>query len=262
MISNLFEILGKLLKQLIFEEIPDNEAPKETLQRKILIARNNISAGKLGSVLFVGLSILMFVIIAIRAFIFSDVEDTSFLILLSVLFLFAAFIINKGAEDTRNRLSDLELAYDIEQFEINKEVSYAEKTLRLHNIQLEKYYSENLNQSRWIFVVGLLCILVGLGIVVATCYYVNTSTSSDTSKIIISILGGLSALLTDFVAALYLKMNSEISSTLRDFHSRLVDTHKILLGNLIAAKIEDRELKHQTLSEIAKEVCGKASVTE
>lgn len=255
--SSIIDILLTFIKQLIFEEVPENETPKETLQRKISSARNTITAEKLSFVLFVGVSILIILIVIGQIIFSSDSNNTFSLILLSVLFLIAGFLMNRAAEETRNRLGDLELAYDIEQFEINKEVSYAEKTLRLHNIQLEKYYSQNLNQSKWIFGVGLICILVGLGIVVATCYFVSTSAISDTSKIIISILGGLSALLTDFVAAFYLKMNSEISSTLRDFHSRLVDTHKILMGSLIAAKIDDKELKHQTLSEMAKEVCGK-----
>lgn len=255
--SSIVDILLTHIKQLIFEEVPENETPKETLQRKITYARNNITAGKWAFLLFGGLSVLLILIVIGQIIFASDANNTFFLLLLSAMFFIAGFLLNRAAEDTRSRLGDLELAYDIEQFEINKEVSYAEKTLRLHNIQLEKYYSQNLNQSKWIFGVGLICIIVGLGIVVATCYFVSTSAISDTSKIIISILGGLSALLTDFVAAFYLKMNSEISSTLRDFHRRLVDTHKILMGCLIAAKIEDKELKHQTLSEMAKEVCGK-----
>lgn len=249
-----------LLKDLIFEEVPDNETPKEALQRKISNARNNVIAGNLAFAIFSGFSVV-FLLFAIFSILFSsDLNNFSSWIFLSVFFLIAGYILKKSASETRGRLNDLELAYDIEQFEINKEISYAEKTLRLHNIQLEKYYSENLSQSRWIFIVGLICILVSLCIVVATCYFVNTSTASDTSKIVISVFGGLSALLTDFVAALYLKMNAEISSTLRDFHSRLVDTHKILMGNLIAAKIDDKDLKHQALSEMAKEVCGKGKV--
>ena len=260
--NHILDLFFTFLKQLIFEEVPDTETPKETLQRKITSARNNISAGKLGFVLLVGIAVLVILIVIIRLILSSDTEKTASLILLSALFFVAGYLLNKATEETRNRLSDLELAYDIEQFEINKEISYAEKTLRLHNVQLEKYYSENLSQSKWIFFIGLFCIMAGLGIVVATCYFVNTSATSETSKIIISVLGGLSALLTDFIAVIYLRMNSEISSTLRDFHSRLVDTHKILMGNLIAAKIDDKELKHQTLSEIAKEVCGKANLTQ
>lgn len=254
---SIIDILLTSLKHSVFEEVPENETPKETLQRKITIARNNITAGKLCFVSFIGISVFFIILVIVQIIFSSETKSTNFLILLSVLFFIVGLMIKRAAENTRIRLSDLELAYDIEQFEINKELSYAEKTLRLHNIQLEKYYSQNLNQSKWIFGVGLICILVGLVIVVATCYYVSTSAISDTSKIIISILGGLSALLTDFVAAFYLKMNSEISSTLRDFHGRLVDTHKILMGSLIAAKIDDKELKHQTLSEMAKEVCGK-----
>ena len=262
LMNHILEVILTFLKNLIFEEEPSkNETPMESLQRKMSNARNNIGAEKIAYALFYLLSAIMFLIFIYRVLFTTETENVGSTLLLAVLFFIAGFMMNRLASETRSRLNDMELAYDIEQFEINKEVSYAEKTLRLHNVQLEKYYSENLNQSKWIFFVGLFCITAGLGIVVATCYFVNTSATSETSKIIISVLGGLSALLTDFVAVIYLRMNSEISSTLRDFHSRLVDTHKILMGNLIAAKIDDKELKHQTLSEIAKEVCGKVNVT-
>ena len=141
--SSIVDILLTLIKQLIFEEVPENETPKETLQRKITYARNNITAGKWAFLLFGGLSVLLILIVIGQIIFASDANNTFFLLLLSAMFFIAGFLLNRAAEDTRSRLGDLELAYDIEQFEINKEVSYAEKTLRLHNIQLEKYYNYN-----------------------------------------------------------------------------------------------------------------------
>lgn len=242
-------------KQLVIEEYSKDESPKEALQRKIDITCNNISLGNLCCLLFFSLS--LFVLLLVFFQYFFDKNNAYIMIFLSSIFLVAGIITYRATENAKNRLRYLELESDIEQFDMNKEVNYAEKTLRLHNIQLEKYYTQNLSQSKYIFFIGLICIFFGVGIVAATCYFLKMTDIPDTSKIIIGILGGLSALLTDFVSVIFLKMNSEISSTLRDFHSRLVDTHKVLMGCLISEKIGDKELKHQTLSEIAKEICGK-----
>lgn len=156
-----------------------------------------------------------------------------------------------------NRLQEIDLSIDIEKFKIGTEISYAEKTLRLHNNQLKKYYDLNLRQNSWIFILGICCILLGFGVIIATFYFITEYTKDDTSKIITGILGGISAIMINYIAALYLKINATVSDNLKEFHSRLVDTHKILMGNVIAAKIENRELKDYTYSSISKEICDK-----
>src|SRR5437867_2930285 len=50
----------------------------------------------------------------------------------------ALYSINLGSiRQLDNDLNEIELDIDIETFDIDKEVSYAEKTLRLHNSQLK-----------------------------------------------------------------------------------------------------------------------------
>lgn len=154
-------------------------------------------------------------------------------------------------------ISDIELSLDIEEFDISKEISYAEKTLRLHNNQLQRYYDLNLRQNSWIFGFGIFCILMGFGVILLTFYLITNGPSDATTKLIIGILGGVSAILTNFIAALYLKMNSNVSENLREFHDKLVETHKLLMGNLIAAKIEDQAVKESTYAEMAKEIAKK-----
>ncbi|WP_308763148.1 hypothetical protein [uncultured Bacteroides sp.] len=156
-----------------------------------------------------------------------------------------------------NRLQEIDLSLDIEKFKIGTEISYAEKTLRLHNNQLKKYYDLNLRQNSWIFILGIFCIILGFGVIIATFYFITEYTKDDTSKIITGVLGGISAIMINYIAALYLKINATVSDNLKEFHSRLVDTHKILMGNVIAAKIENRELKDSTYSSISKEICNK-----
>lgn len=98
---------------------------------------------------------------------------------------------------------------------------------------------------------------MGFGVIIATFYFITEYTKDDTSRIITGVLGGISAIMINYIAALYLKINATVSDNLKEFHSRLVDTHKILMGNVIAAKIENRELKDSTYSSISKEICDK-----
>jgi hypothetical protein len=59
------------------------------------------------------------------------------------------------------------------------------------------------------------------------------------------------AILTNYVAAVYLKMNASASANLGRFHSRLVDTHQVLFGDLIASRIDDHTLRNATFSQMA-----------
>ena len=155
-------------------------------------------------------------------------------------------------------LDEIDLNIDIEEFEIGKDISYAEKTLRLHNNQLQKYYNLNLKQNSWIFGLGIFCILLGFGIVILTLYLILNYANDDITKLITGILGGVSTIMTNFIAVIYLKMNSNVSSNLKEFHSKLVETHKLLMSNLIAAKIGNKELKEKTYSEMSKSItCSK-----
>jgi hypothetical protein len=52
-------------------------------------------------------------------------------------------------------------------------------------------------------------------------------------------IGAVGAILTNFVAAIYLRMNAATSENLAAFHSRLVETHELMLGNLLASRIDN-----------------------
>ena len=155
-----------------------------------------------------------------------------------------------------NQLTEIELDLDIEAFEIDKEISYAEKTLRLHNAQLKKYYDLNLRQNSWIFAFGIFCILLGFSVIIIT-FYLITTISNINTQIVTGVVGAVSAILSNFIAALYLKMNSNVSDNLKEFHSKLVETHKLLMSNLIVSKIKDVDKKESTYSDIARSITTK-----
>jgi len=57
--------------------------------------------------------------------------------------------------------------------------------------------------------------------------------------------------MTNYIAAIYLKMHASATNILASFHSRLVETHQLLFGNLLASRIEDDKIRWQTLSQLA-----------
>jgi len=159
---------------------------------------------------------------------------------------------------TRGRLrvleQDLQAAefeIDLLQYDVNPRETRAEKVLRINSLQLQRYYDLNLNQNIWVFGLGIFCILLGLGVIGATLYLVlNVAAGLDT-KIITGVVGSIGSLLSSYIAAIYLKMHAAATSHLGTFHSRLVETQQLLLGNLLASRIEDDPKRWETLSEIA-----------
>ena len=164
-------------------------------------------------------------------------------------------VVNQRIKEHEIRLTELDLQIDIETYAAdNKDLGYAEKTLRSHNNEIMKYHNMNLRQNSWIFLLGLICIVLGFVLIVATFWAVRSINDDSMLQIELGLFGGVGSIMTNYIAALYLKMNAEVNGNMKEFHARLVETHKILLGNLIASKITDEVLRNQTLSEVAKEV--------
>lgn len=126
------------------------------------------------------------------------------------------------------------------------DLRYAEKTLRSHSNEILKYHNMNLRQNSWIFLLGLICIVIGFIIIVATFFAIRSISDDSALQIELGAFGGVGSIMTNYIAALYLKMNAEVNGNMKEFHARLVETHKILLGNLIANKITDEVLRNQT----------------
>jgi hypothetical protein len=148
-------------------------------------------------------------------------------------------------------LQALEFEIDLLQFNVNPRETRAEKVLRINSLQLQRYYDLNLNQNVWVFSLGIFCIFLGLGVIGATLYLIlNVAEGLDT-KIITGVVGSIGSFLSSYVAAIYLKMHAAATSHLGSFHSRLVDTQELLLGNLLASRIEDDSKRWETLSKIA-----------
>jgi hypothetical protein len=148
-------------------------------------------------------------------------------------------------------IQELDFEIDLRQFDVSKTESRAEKILRINSFQLRRYYDLNLQQNIWVFGIGVFCILLGIAVIGFTLYLVLVVADSLDSKIITAVVGSLGSLLTNYIAAIYLKMHASATSNLTSFHARLVETHQLLLGNLLVAQVADDTKRWDTLSQIA-----------
>jgi len=162
---------------------------------------------------------------------------------------FTAFF-NTQRRALESELQDIDFEIELQKFEVLSRERRAEKIVRMSNVQLRRYYYLNLNQNIWVFGIGVCCIAVGVGIIGAAFYFILKVPDSE-ANIIIAGLGAVGAILVNFVAAVFLKIHGVATGNLSSFHSRLVETNQLLMGNLLASRIEDDKTRWQTLSKLA-----------
>jgi MFS family permease len=125
----------------------------------------------------------------------------------------------------------------------------AQKLFKLHQMELKKYYDQTLKQSKWIFLVGISCLVLGFAVIGASLWLVYKTGEGD--KKIIAWLGAIGGVLSNFIAAVYLKMHSETIKSLTEFHNRLVLTHYLHFGNFLLSKIDNAQLREKSLAQVA-----------
>lgn len=230
------------------EETPQLEAWKE---RKANLTERRRKVQLIHSIM-IGFAIIMVVLVPIVLW-QASIESRLMPILVAYMAIpFAMLPYTRGRLRTIEQdLQAIEFDIDLLQFDVNPRETRAEKVIRLNNLQLQRYYDLNLSQNIWVFGLGVFCILLGLGVIAVTLYLVLNVANSLDSKIITGVVGSIGSLLSSYIAAIYLKMHSAATSHLGEFHSRLVETHQHLLGNLLASRIEDDNKRWETLSQIA-----------
>lgn len=133
----------------------------------------------------------------------------------------------------------------------------SEKLFKHHHLELKRYYDENLKQSSWIFVVGIACILIGFAIIGITLYFLMLNSSNELeNKIIVASVGAIGAILSNFIAVIYLKMHSEAVKSLTEFHNRFVNTHHFYFSNFLLSKIQNEDKREDALVELALKING------
>ena len=169
-------------------------------------------------------------------------------------------------------LRDVEDQLELIDYEATDRDLRAERQFRLHQLELKRYYDQTLAQSMWVFYLGVFCLVVGMSIIVVCAVIVyRLDPKQADAKIIVGILGAIGSILTNYIAAVYLKMHAGTIQSLTQFHNRLVGTNRLHYAYLLASKIDadapsDKpKLLDKTLSMMALQVaspCGIAPKEE
>jgi hypothetical protein len=168
-----------------------------------------------------------------------------------------------------------DLAVIVEIIHAHDERNRALKMFRAHQFELRRYYNLARQHSRTMLIAGLICISLGVVIVIVAGYMVlnpctflteaeceafaavapgEKGVTDYMSQIIIGVLGAAGVILTDYVAAIYMKMYAVSSQSLNDFHNRLVSTHHLVLANDMVSRITDDTKREDAITEIVKEL--------
>jgi hypothetical protein len=174
---------------------------------------------------------------------FVAIVSTSFYPLVFEIF----YLRNPSKEEIQELQGRVELLEDL------PEQQRAERLFKLHQLELKKYYDQALSQSRWIFYVGLACLVLGF-LIIWGAYRIITGNeiAHSAQKTIVAVVGAIGSLLSSYIGAIYMKMYTETLKSLTAFHNRLVRTHHMHYGAYLAARIsDDTKLLNVTLSKMA-----------
>ena len=177
-----------------------------------------------------------------------------FIVVLAVLFgsLIISFYLDLK---TARKVEKLEAETEKEEQEFaeidfNKRALRAEKMFKMNQKELMRYYDMNLAQTKFLSVLGIVMIILGILIVVASLVmYMFT----DADKILLFV-GNVSGILIDFVGAVFIRMYTQNVEAAVRFHAKFAESNNLLLANSIANKIDNEELREETLAEIAKDI--------
>lgn len=139
---------------------------------------------------------------------------------------------------------------EFSEIDPSKRALRAEKMFKMNQKELMRYYDMNLAQTKFLSGLGIMMIIFGILIVVAS-LIVYLYTDSDKTLLIV---GNVSGIIVDFVGAVFIKMYTQNVEAAVRFHAKFAESNNLLLANSIANKIENEELREQTLSEIAKDI--------
>lgn len=170
---------------------------------------------------------------------------------------FLAFPILRPSTDYMTELLELENELDLLAISDSSLEERSEKLFKHHHLELKRYYDENLKQSSWIFLVGIACIVIGFAIIGITLYFLIANLSNELeNKVIVASVGAVGAILSNFIAVIYLKMHSEAVKALTEFHNRFVNTHHFYFSNFLLSKIQNEDKREDALVDLALKING------
>ena len=128
-----------------------------------------------------------------------------------------------------------------------------------HQSDLKRYYDQALRHSSLVFGLGVFCVLAGLVFIGISLFLLKAGKDvgvelGTAGQIITGSLGATAALLTGYVARVYLSIHRGALRSLNDFHDKLVKTHHLHFAGVLADRVSDEKTRDQANAEIAKSV--------
>jgi hypothetical protein len=134
----------------------------------------------------------------------------------------------------------------------------AEKLFLRQQYEVKRYYDETLRQSAVLSYIGVLCIAGGFAVIGVAFALVISKGADTTQQVIVAALGAAGGILANFVAVVFLRMHSGTVRALTSFHERLVSTHHVHFGDLLASRLDDKTNRHAVLGDMAIQLSGAA----
>ncbi len=153
----------------------------------------------------------------------------------------------------RGDLEQIEFESELMAYEASAAERRAEKLLRINEQQLRRYYNLNLSQGKWVFMMGIVCVVVGIAVVVGTFYAVAQARGQTEAQVVIGAVGAVGAILINYVAAVYLRIHASAAESFTAFHARLASTHELFLANLLISRVSE-ERRDDVLCTLAVEI--------
>lgn len=127
----------------------------------------------------------------------------------------------------------------------------AEKQLKLHQNELNRYYNENIRQMKGVYNLGIISISMGFIIIILT-IILSILNKDKIDNLIIPIIGIVSRLLSSFIGTFFIKMYTETISTSAKFHYKLVYSNNLYFSNFLIARVNNENKREDITCEIAK----------
>ena len=230
----------------------------ESLKNKFKLREKNL---KLMNYSIIAMSIIICVIknIAFNNIIY-DINSYFFNSIILLVILYSTILIIFIKMKNYDRLIHIEndiirINEEIELLEISN-VSLeqrAEKQLKLHQNELNRYYNENIRQMKGVYNIGIISISMGFIIIILT-IILSILNKDKIDNLIIPIMGIVSGLLSSFIGTLFIKMYTETISTSAKFHDKLVYSNNLYFSNFLIAKVSNKNKREDITCEIAKTI--------
>ncbi|QFY82739.1 hypothetical protein D0808_15680 [Bacillus subtilis] len=229
----------------------NNKQRKADLKMRKKKLEDRIKRRKIITTIFSVLGICLLFLTIITAIARPDTSaiKTVILIVISATYASIPFLVN--SRQITSMIFDIEREIDLLESEDSVD-NRSETLFKQHHLELKRYYDLNLTQNSLVFWVGIFCIGVGFAIIGYTIYLISGNMLANTqNKLIVAGTGALAGILSNFIGAIYLRMHTNSTNSLTEFHNRFVNTHHFYFSNFLISQIKDEQRREETLANLA-----------